>query len=223
MKLLRTLISALATVIVAGTVASAAPGFRAAFDLEPVETPVDEVTLPSEEPSDSSEEAPDLSDPSEEVSDPSEETPELSETPEPTDPETSSPEDPDGEDGSAAPDFSACVGLTGLENAICRHQALLVLQPDNPGLANALQHLLANLAKHAGETEEPPSGDTGEEPPSGDTGEETEGTTDGQDALETAASTAAPCPGKSCEPHGKGGHGAGSANGHGKANGRVKH
>jgi hypothetical protein len=49
------------------------------------------------------------------------------------------------------PDFSSCVGLTGLENAICRHEMLLALNPDNPGLANSLAHLQANLAKHAPE------------------------------------------------------------------------
>jgi hypothetical protein len=49
------------------------------------------------------------------------------------------------------PDFSSCVGLTGLENAICRHEVLLALNPDNPGLANSLAHLQANLAKHAPE------------------------------------------------------------------------
>jgi hypothetical protein len=47
------------------------------------------------------------------------------------------------------PDFSGCVGLTGLENAICRHEVLLALNPDNPGLANSLARLQANLAKHA--------------------------------------------------------------------------
>jgi hypothetical protein len=53
-------------------------------------------------------------------------------------------------DGAGA-DFSGCVGLTGLENAICRHEALLAANPDNPGLANSLAHLQANLAKHAPE------------------------------------------------------------------------
>jgi hypothetical protein len=51
--------------------------------------------------------------------------------------------------GATGPDFSGCVGLTGLENAICRHEVLLALNPDNPGLANSLAHLQANLAKHA--------------------------------------------------------------------------
>jgi hypothetical protein len=49
------------------------------------------------------------------------------------------------------PDFSGCVGLSGLDNAICRHEVLLAANPDNPGLANSLAHLQANLAKHATE------------------------------------------------------------------------
>ena len=48
-----------------------------------------------------------------------------------------------------APDFSGCDGRTGLDNAICRHEALLKVKPDNPGLANSLSHLQANLAAHA--------------------------------------------------------------------------
>jgi hypothetical protein len=48
-----------------------------------------------------------------------------------------------------APDFSACEGRTGLDNAICRHDALLKVKPDNPGLTNSLAHLQANLAAHA--------------------------------------------------------------------------
>jgi hypothetical protein len=51
--------------------------------------------------------------------------------------------------GAIGPDFSSCMGLTGLENAICRHEVLLAANPDNPGLANSLAHLQANLAKHA--------------------------------------------------------------------------
>jgi hypothetical protein len=47
------------------------------------------------------------------------------------------------------PNFSACDGRTGLDNAICRHEALLKVKPDNPGLTNSLAHLQANLAAHA--------------------------------------------------------------------------
>ena len=49
---------------------------------------------------------------------------------------------------SEGADFSACEGLTGLDNAICRHEALLVVQPDNQGLQNSLAHLQENKAKH---------------------------------------------------------------------------
>jgi len=48
-----------------------------------------------------------------------------------------------------APNFSGCVGRTGLDNVICRHEALLKVKPDNPGLTNSLAHLRANLAAHA--------------------------------------------------------------------------
>jgi hypothetical protein len=40
------------------------------------------------------------------------------------------------------------VGLTGLDKAICRLEALLVVHPDNQGLQNSLTHLLENKAEH---------------------------------------------------------------------------
>ena len=61
---------------------------------------------------------------------------------------------------SEGADFSACKGLTGLDNAICRHEALLVVQPDNQGLQNSLAHLQDIKAKH-----EAKSGDDGGEVP----------------------------------------------------------
>lgn len=203
MKLMRTLMMALAAVVVAGTVASAAPSFHAAFDV------ADEVS-PSPETSPSPELSPEVSpEVSPEPTDPPETEPTEAPSPSPSPSETSSPEGVDVEGDSAAPDFSACVGLTGLENAICRHEALLVLQPENPGLANALEHLVANLAKHAGEAED---GTIGETSPDGTEGtadaSEEEGTGDGG----TTTVDTAPCPGKSCEPHGRG-----------NANGHVKH
>ena len=115
-------------VIVAGTIASASPhivsvlsGSQSRVDASPSESP-EPSESPSVEPS---------------------ESPEPSETP-PPDPgeeEGSDPTEPKG------PDFSACAGLTGLENAICRHEALLQLKPENTGLQNSLTHLQANLAK----------------------------------------------------------------------------
>ena len=48
-----------------------------------------------------------------------------------------------------APNFSACNGLIGLNNAICRHDALAKVKPDIPGLAKSLAHLQANLAAQA--------------------------------------------------------------------------
>ena len=56
------------------------------------------------------------------------------------------PEVADGE--GASPDFTACEGLTGLDNAICRHEALLVVHPDNQGLQTSLARLESNRERH---------------------------------------------------------------------------
>ena len=64
---------------------------------------------------------------------------------------TTTPEIEPGEEGepsSDGADFTACEGLTGLDNAICRHEALLVVHPDNQGLQNSLTHLLERRAEH---------------------------------------------------------------------------
>jgi hypothetical protein len=71
------------------------------------------------------------------------------EAPEPTETEAPEAEETTSDESGTAPDFSACDGRTGLDNAICRHQALLKVKPDNPGLTNSLAHLQANLAAHA--------------------------------------------------------------------------
>jgi hypothetical protein len=153
-RALRVVVYAMAAVIVGGTVASAVPGIR--------RSPVDQPS-PSFSPSPA---------PSASVTPEASPTPELSPgpavTPEPTvtespaprdqkasDRQTSEPEGPRDEQGSSGsdashggPDFSACVGLTGLQNAICRHEVLLQLDPNNPGLQNALAHLRENLGRH---------------------------------------------------------------------------
>ena len=72
-----------------------------------------------------------------------------SESPEPTESEAPEAEETTSDETGTAPDFSACVGVTGLDNAICRHEALLKVKPDNPGLTNSLGHLKANAAAHA--------------------------------------------------------------------------
>jgi FlaG/FlaF family flagellin (archaellin) len=72
-----------------------------------------------------------------------------SESPEPTESEAPEAEETTSDETGTAPDFSACVGVTGLDNAICRHEALLQVKPDNPGLTNSLAHLQANAAAHA--------------------------------------------------------------------------
>jgi hypothetical protein len=73
----------------------------------------------------------------------------VSESPQPTETEAPEAEETTSDETGTAPDFSACVGVTGLDNAICRHEALLNVKPDNPGLANSLAHLQANAAAHA--------------------------------------------------------------------------
>ncbi len=72
-----------------------------------------------------------------------------SESPEPTETEAPEAEETTSDETGTAPDFSACVGVTGLDNAICRHEALLRVKPDNPGLTNSLAHLQVNAAAKA--------------------------------------------------------------------------
>jgi hypothetical protein len=73
----------------------------------------------------------------------------VSESSEPTETEAPEAEATTSDKSGTAPDFSACDGLTGLDNAICRHDALLKVKPDNPGLTNSLAHLQANAAAKA--------------------------------------------------------------------------
>ena len=54
------------------------------------------------------------------------------------------------ESASGAPDLGACEGMTGLDNAICRQEALLVAHPNNQGLQNSLRHLQENRQKREG-------------------------------------------------------------------------
>ncbi len=122
MKPLRVFLIAFAMVIVAATIASAATG---GVHGKPTPSPSVAVSdSPSPEPTET-------------------EAPEPTETPEPEAGATTS------DKAGTAPDFSGCNGLTGLDNAICRHEALLKVKPDNPGLTNSLAHLQANLAAHA--------------------------------------------------------------------------
>ena len=55
-------------------------------------------------------------------------------------------------------DFTACEGLTGLDNSICRHEALLEVHPDNQGLQNSLTHLLETKAEHEAKADEKHAG-----------------------------------------------------------------
>jgi hypothetical protein len=130
MKPLKIFLIALAMLAVAGTIASAATGgVHGSPTLSP---PVAVSDSPSPEPTET--EAPE---------------PTETEAPEPTETEAPQVEATNSDKTGTAPDFSACDGLTGLDNAICRHEALLKVKPDNPGLTNSLDHLQANLAAKA--------------------------------------------------------------------------
>jgi hypothetical protein len=122
MKPLRILLIAFALLIVAGTIATAATGGVHGKPTPSPSVPVS--TSPSPDPTET-------------------------ETPEPTETEAPEAEASTSDETSTAPEFSACDGLTGLDNAICRHEALLKFKPDNPGLTNSLAHLQANLAAKA--------------------------------------------------------------------------
>ena len=104
-------------------------------------------------------------------------SPSVSPSPEPTEteaPEPSTAEAPEAEATSdetgTTPDFSACVGLRGLDNAICRHEALLQVKPDNPGLTNSLAHLQANAAAKAARQAAKAAGMHGNSGPHGNSG-----------------------------------------------------
>jgi hypothetical protein len=73
----------------------------------------------------------------------------VSDSQEPTETEAPEAEATTSDETGTAPDFAACVGRTGLDNAICRHEALLKVKPDNPGLTNSLAHLQANAGAQA--------------------------------------------------------------------------
>jgi hypothetical protein len=150
-RALRVVVYAMAAVIVGGTVASAVPGVRSSpsdhpspsFAPSPAPSPT---TLPTPEPSESPATIP------EPTTVESPQPPEETKNPAPTGSEGSEKESGDPEashTSSGGPDFSACDGLTGLENAVCRHEVLLQFHPGNAGLANALAHLRENLDKHA--------------------------------------------------------------------------
>jgi hypothetical protein len=114
---------------------------------------------------------------------------------------TTAPEIDPAEQGaphSGGTDFTACKGLTGLDNAICRHEALLVVHPDNHGLQNSLTHL-QNKAEH----EAKGLGSGGDVPENGSSSNSSNGHGHGHSA----------------EPHGNaGGNGHRNAGGNGHRN-----
>jgi hypothetical protein len=75
----------------------------------------------------------------------------VSDSPLPESTETEAPEAEatTSDESDTTPDFSGCDGMTGLDNAICRHEALLKVKPGNPGLTNSVAHLQANRAAQA--------------------------------------------------------------------------
>ncbi len=122
-KFLQSVPSALIVAVLVAAIASASPKFSS--DPEPEPVPVTGPSGPS---------GPSGSDVS----------PEVADVVEPEDDEG----DLDVSDEGAGPDFSSCVGLRGLDNAVCRHEVLLETRPDNQGLQNAMDHLVQNQAKH---------------------------------------------------------------------------
>jgi hypothetical protein len=143
MKPIRFFLTVLAVLVVAGTVASAATG---GVPGKPTPSPSATASAsPSPEPTET-------------------------EAPEPTETEAPESEPTTPERTGTAPDFSACVGLTGLDNATCRHEALLKVNPDNPGLTNSLAHLQANAAAHAAKQEANAAGAHGNSATHGNSG-----------------------------------------------------
>jgi hypothetical protein len=110
---------ALAALIVAGTVASAATSFDEVPEPEPTVSPSPTVE-PTVSPSPEAEPVLEVDEGEESVEG---KTPDFSRCKE--------------------------EGFTGLENAICRHQELLDVKPGHQGLMNALDHLYANRDKKA--------------------------------------------------------------------------
>lgn len=128
--------------------------------------------------------------------------------------EGTEPDDGTAEE-SPAPDFSSCTGLTGLDNAICRHEVLIALHPENEGVQHSLERLLENRARHDEATS--PGGSADHANGNGHT-HETDDPTGGDDPAEDPAGDAEDqggppaSPGQSDEDHGNG-----NGNGHGKS------
>lgn len=146
-RVLQTLLTALAAVIVVGTVASAAPSLQAHFGGDvPLESATG-TTGPTSASGPSGAAGPSAAASVSGATGPTGATGITGPT------RATGPTEATESDEVAAsdsPDFSACEGLTGLDNAICRHEALLLIHPDNPGLQHSLDRLLENRDAHAG-------------------------------------------------------------------------
>lgn len=108
----------------------------------------------------------------------------------------------EGDGDGVAPEFTACEGLTGLDNAICRHEALLAVHPDNQGLQHSLGRLIENKAEH--EAKQRSKGEGSEDHPGGGNGGNPHAS-EGSDSEGSAGS-------ESDDP----GQGNGNGNGHAK-------
>lgn len=108
---------------------------------------------------------------------------------------------PGAGDAEGTPDLTACRGLTGLDKAICRHEALLVVHPDSGGLQHSLERLLEKRAEHDAKPQSRVPGSDG--PPGGGHG----GNPHGSDGSEEGLG---------------GGPGPDNGNGQGQANGNGK-
>ena len=125
--------------------------------------------------------------------------------------EGTEPDDGTAED-APAPDFSSCTGLTGLDNAICRHEVLIALHPDNEGLQHSLERLLENKARHDSAATSP--GGSADHGNGNGHAHETDDPTGSDDPADDADDQSGPppaSPGQSGEDHG---NGNGNGNGH---------
>lgn len=102
-------------------------------------------------------------------------------------------------DAEGRPDFTACRGLTGLDKAICRHEALLVVHPDSGGMQHSLERLLEERAEHEAKPQSRAPGSDGQ--PGGGHGGNPHGSDGSEEGL---------------------GGGPGNGNGQGQANGNGK-
>jgi hypothetical protein len=94
------------------------------------------------------------------------------------------PEKEGDDGGGTAPDFTGCEGMTGLDNAICRHEALLLVHPDNEGLHHSLTRLETNLERYEAKQQSKAEKGSGDHPGKGNGGDPHDASGPGDDADE---------------------------------------